>query len=73
MKAQLRRYRSARNACIFAKDFAGEGVDFAVRCAPGIARQAGFVAGFLKKFLAGKLMFGGDLRKQQTAVIFCRD
>lgn len=63
-------YRSARSACIFAEDFAGKRINFGMRSAPGIARQAGFVASFLEKFLARKLMFHGHLWKQQATAIF---
>src|ERR1700687_6210647 len=69
----LKRYRSARNAGIFSEDFAGKRRNFGLRSAPGIARQACFVAGFLEKFLARQLMFRRHLGKQQATVIFRGD
>src|SRR5258706_5632772 len=54
----------------FLKNFAGEGKNFVERITPGVARQAGFAAGFLEKFFTREMMLGGDLREQQASPVF---
>src|SRR5260370_22417432 len=59
-----------RRGCIFVKNLAGKSENVGERIAPGIAREAGFAAGLFQKFFARKMMFGSDLRKQQSSPLF---
>jgi len=51
------------------KNFTGKSEDLRVWFAPGVQGQLRFAAGFGKKFLGGQMVLGGNLGKEQAALL----